>query len=608
MKTVDCKVKTVEELLSGSPFRIDYYQREYRWGSKHLNELVTDLYTHFTQYSGSVKGKGTAGNGSSYFLGSIVVNDSNNTRSLVDGQQRITTIMLILIYLDHLQQDKSKKVTKIPSLIEDDEPDGKKFKLDVEERIGCMKSLLSGESYNGDGENESVNNLINRYTEIEDCLPYQEMNSDDIKDFSWWLIRNVKLVEIVTHNEEDAYMVFEAMNDRGLSLSNTDMLRGYILANIGDEKKRNVASDTIKRYRYDFNREDGNSFADFLKTWLRSQYAETIRDSKKNSVPQDFELIATEYHRWIRNNLLTEKKKSNDFFKFVTQDMKYYAEIYKKIITASANRKSGMESVMYNKTRGFTLQSQLILSGIKLNESSNIIKAKIGVISDYIDIWRNLRVWNSKSNNYDTVKSQIFKVMMDIRHLPLADIQSHLYELLIDEMKVLNFDSPTEFSPNRRTLTRDLLARITDWMEKEINLPGSYDSIMVSPGTKGYDIEHILSSNYDDFSEEFKQRSDFDHHRNLIGGLLILPKSVNRGLGEHSYKEKLKSYSSWGLLAASLDENYYKRNPMFAKKIKKYNLNFRPLEKFGKDEILERSELYCSIAKLVWCPKRLLDR
>lgn len=608
MKTVECKVQTVEELLSGVPFRIDYYQRDYKWGSKHLQELVSDLYTHFTQNFVPLKGKGSTGSSSSYFLGSIVVNESDNIRSLVDGQQRITTIMLILIYLKHLQQDNSKKVPKIESLIEDYERDGKKFKLDVEERIGCMNSLLSGEPYNGEGENDSVSNLMNRYAEIEDCLPNQEMSSDDIRDFSWWLIRNVKLVEIITRDEGDAYMVFETMNDRGLSLSNTDMLRGYILANIRDEKKRNAASDTFKNYRYDFSREDGGSFEDFLKAWLRSQYAESIRKPKRDSAPGDFDLIAAEYHRWVRSKLLTEKSKSNDFFRFVTQDMKYYAEVYKKILAASTKRKSGMESVMYNRTRSFTLQSQLILSGIRLNEDNKIIKEKIGVISDFIDIWRSLRVWHAKSNNYDTVKSYIFSVMKDIRNLPIADIRGHLYELLIDEMKIRNFDFHTQFSPNRRTHIRDLLARITDWMEKESGLAGSYESVMVSPGRRSYDIEHILSSSYEDFSETFPQRSDFDHHRNLIGALLILPKSVNRGLGDDSYEEKLKSYKSWGLLAASLDDGYYKRNPKFNKVIKKYNLNFRPLKKFGKNEVLERTELYCSIAKLVWSPERLLKR
>ncbi len=47
-----------------------------------------------------------------------------------------------------------------------------------------------------------------------------------------WLLENVHLVEITAYSDDDAYTIFETMNDRGLSLSPTDMLKGYLLANI----------------------------------------------------------------------------------------------------------------------------------------------------------------------------------------------------------------------------------------------------------------------------------------------------------------------------------------------------------------------------------------
>ncbi len=61
-----------------------------------------------------------------------------------------------------------------------------------------------------------------------------------------WLVENVHLVEIKAYSDEDAYTIFETMNDRGLSLTPTDMLKGYLLANIKDVEKRNQASRVWK--------------------------------------------------------------------------------------------------------------------------------------------------------------------------------------------------------------------------------------------------------------------------------------------------------------------------------------------------------------------------
>ena len=55
------------------------------------------------------------------------------------------------------------------------------------------------------------------------------------------MIENVHLVEITAYSDADAYTIFETMNDRGLSLTPTDMLKGYLLANITDPDRRNAA-------------------------------------------------------------------------------------------------------------------------------------------------------------------------------------------------------------------------------------------------------------------------------------------------------------------------------------------------------------------------------
>ena len=110
------------------------------------------------------------------------------------------------------------------------------------------------------------------------------------------------LVEITAYSDEDAYTIFETMNDRGLSLTPTDMLKGYLLANITDSIQRTAASQVWKSQigkLLDLGKDED---ADGIKSWLRSQYAQSIRERKQGAAPQDFDLIGTEFHRWVRDH------------------------------------------------------------------------------------------------------------------------------------------------------------------------------------------------------------------------------------------------------------------------------------------------------------------
>ena len=90
------------------------------------------------------------------------------------------------------------------------------------------------------GRTESVQNLYERYRDLGEAFP-QELRDDALPYFIDWLLENVHLVEITAYSDDDAYTIFETMNDRGLSLSPTDMLKGYLLANI-EEAKRTAAN------------------------------------------------------------------------------------------------------------------------------------------------------------------------------------------------------------------------------------------------------------------------------------------------------------------------------------------------------------------------------
>jgi uncharacterized protein with ParB-like and HNH nuclease domain len=276
MREILGKAKTVRELLKGVKYSIDLYQREYKWQEKQIRELVDDLSNKFLEEYQSVHSRSKVAEYSHYFLGSIIVSKKDSSSFIVDGQQRLTSLTLLLILLRNLQRNRADQVN-VDELIFSERFALKSFNLDVDERTPAMEALYEGAAFDVTGRGESVQNLARCYRHLETCFP-EELRGDSLPYFVDWLLENVHLVEITAYSDDDAYTIFETMNDRGLSLSPTDMLKGYLLANI-DENRRPVANtrwrDRIRELDYTGKEVE----ADCLKAWLRSQFA-----TKKNGV------------------------------------------------------------------------------------------------------------------------------------------------------------------------------------------------------------------------------------------------------------------------------------------------------------------------------------
>ena len=107
MKRIRGEAKSLHGLLANARFDVDDYQREYRWEQSHVSELVADLANAFFKRHGA--GPGTIAEYERYFLGSIVISEHEGRRFIVDGQQRLTTLTLLLIHLYRNLEDDSQK-------------------------------------------------------------------------------------------------------------------------------------------------------------------------------------------------------------------------------------------------------------------------------------------------------------------------------------------------------------------------------------------------------------------------------------------------------------------------------------------------------------------
>jgi len=605
MKEILGNAKNIRSLLSGAKFAIDYYQREYRWEKKHVSELIDDLSEKFLDSHQEGNERSAIEHYNRYFLGSIIISDRDGKKYIIDGQQRLTTITLLLIYIYHHLSDDFQK-TQLADLIFSQKYGQRSFNLDVDERNEVMEALFTKKNFEENGQSESIVNILHRYHDIEDLFP-EELSNDTLPYFADWLIENVYMVEITTYSDTDAYTIFETMNDRGLSLTPTEMLKGYLLSKITDINNRYNAGDTWQNQIIKLKEIGKDEDADAIKTLLRSQYAETIRERKRNAVPQDFDLIGTEFHRWVKDNEERLKlKKSKDYFNFIKSNFSFYTDWYLKIRQASEDLIKGFEEIFYNAQYNFTLQYPVLLAPLKIDDNDIDCHKKLKIVSSYLDILINRRIWNWHSIDYSTMQYTMFNLIREIRGKNPHKLAELLFDRLISDEETFKSNERFYLHGMNGRLVHLLLARITDCIEINSGRQSRYKEYIQRGGKNGYEIEHIWADHFEEHSDEFSHPADFKDYRNRIGGLLLLPKSFNASYGDLPYEQKKKYYAiKQNLLAQSLCKETYEHDPGFNKFVSESKLPFKSYETFKKSDLDERQNLYINLAEQIWNPENI---
>lgn len=593
-KIVDSKVYSLKELFSDK-FDVDFYQREYVWQKKQMEDLIMDLSLEFLKNWKIEDRLSDVRNYDPYYMGEIVLSIKGGKRSsIIDGQQRITSLTLLLIYLVRTYGKVKNFPEEIKKLIYDDYYGEQLFNLDIEERNECMLSLYENGKYDlKSTDTISVKNLVERYNDIVACWN-EDINEENVVSFTYWLKEKVVFSRVWTNSDEFAYVIFETMNDRGLSLTQVEMLRSYLFANIEDNYRLKAMKDFDEIIRKLTNiklTSKSKAEFEFFKIYFRGHYAEDFAQSK--NVNSDFVRIGKEFHRWFRDNSIKlGLKTSNDFIQFLNK-ITYFANIYEKINKIVQNRDT--KNYLYlivNSDYGFTLQPALILASIKYNDSESTIEKKIKMISKYLTKILSWRVWNHYKISQSAMEYTIYSMCKKIRDKNIEEINKILKDTSSNLLKLEN--SPTLNRSNKNAI-KVLLSLITEIVSRATNT-----SDYMLNKEEEIEIEHIWANHYEDHVDEFTNNDEFVSVRNNIGDLLVLPRSFNRSYGDKVYSEKVKQYFSQNILAQTLNEQKYINNPTFLRFVQDSSLAFKSYNEFTRTSINERAELYKAILEWNW--------
>lgn len=246
--TISVNKQTIEQFLLNArtkSFLIPEYQRPYSWTSDQIDTLFNDIW-EFTCNEGGTDKEGT------YFLGSIVSYENDRgEQEIIDGQQRITSIFLLLraIYtklngVEEKTEEAKNFISKIEPLIwSTNKLTGKvdyssillNSKVISETENQTLKNILES----GEIDKESEDNYSKNYNQILKLIEEKSVeNALMIYQFIYALLNQVIILPITADSQETALTIFSTLNDRGLPLSDADIFKAKIYNHLKSKEEK----------------------------------------------------------------------------------------------------------------------------------------------------------------------------------------------------------------------------------------------------------------------------------------------------------------------------------------------------------------------------------
>ncbi len=449
--------------------------------------------------------------------------------------------------------------------------------------------------------------MVGSYQNICEAFP-EEINSEVLPLFLDWLKWLVALVEIVAYSDENAYTIFETMNDRGLNLTPIEMLKGFLLSKYRDDTKRKTANEFWKKTIIELKAFDKEEDQRFVQAWLRAKYAESIRQSKAGSLNEYFEKVGTRFHNWVRDNLGKiglAKAGETEFDAFINTEFKYYVGAYKRIRLAEDNFTPELDSIQYINQWGIatSLSYPLMLAPLNKSDSVDIANQKMNLVAKYIDIFCVRRSVNFRTFSASSIHYTMYKLVKEIRNKNLDELVS-IFSSKLAEMdeQWIGFESFRLHGQNKR-FVKYILSRLSGYVDGLAGENTNFTTCYHAAHGKPFEIEHLWANNFDHHRDEFEQFNEFSNCRNSIGALVLLPRGTNQSYSDKLYTDKLPHYINENMLVKSLNSQAYENNPNFKKLISFYGLNFQAHPEMKVSDIHSRRDLYRQIAEQIWCLK-----
>lgn len=624
---------------------IDIYQREYKWTADNVRTLLNDVEVRFSQNDRRKSNpkeiqEDVLERFEPYFLNTYLTSTTATNTAIVDGQQRLTTLLLILIkfyrLLKSLESDEANRGKTFSShtlkqmIFETNDFEGvERFKIFNENREEAFLALVMGNPVPTTDQTrtriEESFTTISQY--FDDFLKGTEPGSYDLVKTTYYLtylLDRISIVEIRIERQENVAMIFEVVNDRGLGLKPYEILKGKLIGNLSakqKEKANEVWTDLQERYfqvRLKNTTETALDLDMFFQTFFRAKFADS---------ESDYEKFEGEYHYEMYRNpavraYFGEFRDRDLLFARITEDIQYFANLYLELRTSY-----DYEALIFNKLLDQNQQYLLIISAMEREDPERVEKVE-GIAAKFDQFHTVLRLLDAYDSN--SFQRLIYALNKDVRGKSLAEIKpifdGVLIKSLVDEeilqagqcanaLEVFEFERFKGVHNRWTNFSKYVLMRIDRWLAAVLDKPGyaseSLDKLedrfnKNNLKRMGMHLEHIVTQHPDNRALFTNENGVFDEAafgqtRNLLGMVLLLTDKQNLSSNDAIYVGKQQTYSQsnliWNeMMVGHVPEIYARKLPA--------DLRFGPIlpsnNVFPLDQVDNRQRALFAAIRHIW--------
>jgi uncharacterized protein with ParB-like and HNH nuclease domain len=615
--SIQPKDQNVDTVFSNTNYYIDFYQREYKWKEAQVTTLLDDIFYKFDLHykeEGAEPSEQVIENYEWYYLSTYITNRASGGRVfVVDGQQRLTTLTLILVKLYHLCSEHEgfdNLASWVQKHILDYAPQGKTFWMGHGKRKDPMQKLFEGEQHNYDkAEHLTAATMMENYAVISNYMDEAFPSERKLHMFVLYFLLRVVMVRLDVE-QTDVPMVFEVINDRGVRLKPHEILKGKLLGKIPRkdiDTYNEIWEDRIGSLDAEENADD------FFQTYFKSLFSNTRKGSHRFGDDYQRRVFDEPFNEELgfRNNELPQRAVAN-IKEFVKDDITYYTDLYNRVDDLGESLHESFSEVRYNRLNSMNTQTLLILAVCERNDSRE--DEKIRTIARELDRFYSLARLNVAydSNQFNDA---VYEMRQDLVHAEPEGYRSIFEDKLlstINSQRSADLDKPfhypffrqASYQDFQQTFLRYFFARvekfIADGIGKNIQARTMRDLVRNTGHVNGHHIEHILSRNEENLALFDHDEEHFEQQRNRLGALLLLNGRENQSSGNEPYEEKLKTYSGGLYWNHSLSEDFYHSKLNTKDFVEEEGLDLHPIDTFDQEAIEQRTEVLFEMTKRIW--------
>jgi len=511
--------------ISDNKLTVPLYQRSYAWEDSHVNDLYDDLLSSIRNAEDE------------YFIGSIVISAGNERDEVVDGQQRLATISIFLAAVrDYFQsQDDQARVDHIQGqyLSSTDRrslEEVPNLRLNNNDNNYFYNRIILNPAEDIETTRASHDRLLSAFKlakkKISAYISTSNNPTDSLLDLCEFIDEHLKVILVKVPNHANAFTIFETLNDRGLELAISDLLKNFLLGQ-ADNRLTEVQENWTKMYSLLENTENEDLVVTFLRQYWSSIYGLTRE---------------RDLYKKIKGKI-TSKQRAIDF----SSNLEEAARVYVALIDTSNSFWSDYSDSAKNHIATLNLFRMIQMRPLLLS----II---------------------SKFNSKEVEKSLKFLVSVSVRFLIYGGLGGGALEQQFSERakevssgeisttsqlkeKLSRVPTDTQFKEAFETaaVSKQYLARYYLMTLEKANNGEENPELIPNADTSAVNLEHVLPKSPDETWD-----IDQDTHRAYVkrlGNLAIMSTKLNSEIGNSSFESKKEFYekSSFALTSSLAD-------------------------------------------------------